>query len=106
MPAEPTTRTCPICQTALPAGVRRRYCSPACKTAAWRRDNPDRTAGPPHASPKPATTPTTGTQPAALRNCPHCGEPVTIIALLTTPQLAQPAPQPTNVVTLRTVRIN
>lgn len=87
MPAEP--RACPICATPIPAGLRRRYCSPACKTAAWRRANPDRPAGPPR--PKPTVpAPVTGTHPAALRDCPHCGKPVTIIALLTTPQLAGP----------------
>lgn len=81
MPAEP--HTCPICTTPIPTTSRRRYCSPACKTAAWRRD---------HSRPasKPASPRQTGQQPAALRNCPHCGEPVTIIALLTTPQVAGP----------------
>jgi hypothetical protein len=83
-------RTCPICQTPLPAGTRRRWCSPACKTTAWRRDNPDRPAGPPRV--KPTTTPAAGPQPAALRECPHCGKPVAIVALLTTPQVARPQP--------------
>lgn len=85
MPAD--TRTCPICQTPIPDTSRRRWCSPACKTTAWRRDNPDRPTGPPR------TTPTaTGPQPAALRDCPHCGEPVAIVALLATPQVARPQP--------------
>ena len=70
----------------MPAIAKRRYCSPACKTAAWRRDNPDRPAGPPR-----TTTPTaTGQQPAATRDCPHCGEPVAIVALLATPHVAGP----------------
>ena len=86
MPTE--TRTCPICQTPMPAGGKRRTCSPACKTEAWRRDNPDRPAGPPRTRPTPA--PATGPLPAALRDCPHCGEPITIVALLTTPQIARP----------------
>ena len=86
MPAEP--RTCPICQTPMPPTAKRRYCSPACKTAAWRRDNPDRPAGPPRT---PTTAPTTtGPQPAATRDCPHCGKQITIVALLTTPQIAGP----------------
>jgi endogenous inhibitor of DNA gyrase (YacG/DUF329 family) len=84
------TRTCPICQTPLPSGARRRYCSPACKTTAWRRDNPDRSAGPPRT--KPTLTPAVKPQPAALRECPHCGEPVAIVALLTTPHVARPQP--------------
>jgi endogenous inhibitor of DNA gyrase (YacG/DUF329 family) len=86
VPAEP--RVCPICTTPIPATARRRYCSPACKTAAWRRDNPDRPAGPPRTTAP--TPPTTGSQPAATRDCPHCGKPVTIVALLTTPQIAGP----------------
>jgi hypothetical protein len=61
---------------------------PACKTAAWRRANPDRPAGPTRARTVPP--PKTGPLPAALRDCPHCGEPITIVALLTTPQVAGP----------------
>jgi hypothetical protein len=87
VPAEP--RTCPICQAAMPADAKRRWCSPACKTAAWRRDNPDRPAGPPRTTPP--ATPGNGA-PAALRDCPHCGEPVAIVALLTTPHVARPQP--------------
>jgi endogenous inhibitor of DNA gyrase (YacG/DUF329 family) len=85
VPAE--SRTCPICTTPIPSTSQRRYCSPACKTAAWRRDNPHRNTR--KAPPQPPPT-TTGQQPAALRDCPHCGKPVTIIALLTTPQIAGP----------------
>ena len=49
-----------------------------------------RTASQPHRSPRPASP-----QPAATRDCPHCGEPVTIVALLTTPRPhAKPASQP------------
>lgn len=29
-------------------------------------------------------------QPAAVRNCPHCDQPVTIVALLATPEAARP----------------
>jgi hypothetical protein len=72
----------------MPANSRRRYCSPACKTAAWRRDNRDRAV--PATPTQPAPKQPTGQQPAALRECPHCGEPVTIVALLTTPQVAGP----------------
>ncbi|MFC9243965.1 hypothetical protein ACFT7S_07980 [Streptomyces sp. NPDC057136] len=28
--------------------------------------------------------------PAALRNCPHCDQPITIVALLATPEAARP----------------
>lgn len=37
-------------------------------------------------------------RPAAHRECPHCGGPVTIVALLTTPEAARPQlppPHPT-----------
>jgi hypothetical protein len=30
-------------------------------------------------------------EPAATRNCPHCQQPVTIVALLATPEAARPA---------------
>lgn len=70
----------------MPTTTRRRYCSPACKTAAWRRDNPDRPAGPPRTT----TPPAPGQQPGTTRDCPHCGKTVTIVALLTTPQIAGP----------------
>jgi hypothetical protein len=81
-------RTCPVCATPMPDAARTQYCSPACKTAAWRRANPNRPAGPPRA--RTVRPPTTGPLPAALRDCPHCGEPITIVALLTTPQVAGP----------------
>lgn len=103
MPAEP--RTCPICQTPIPTNSRRRYCTPACKTAAWRRDNPDRPAGPPRRTVRPTPAPATGPLPAAQRDCPHCGEPITIVALLTTPQLARPQhTEPPEPVALQPVR--
>jgi hypothetical protein len=28
--------------------------------------------------------------PTATRDCPHCGQPITIVALLTTPEAARP----------------
>ncbi|HEV8561183.1 MAG TPA: hypothetical protein VGR06_33070 [Actinophytocola sp.] len=89
MSPEPATRACPVCQTPLPTGVRRRYCSPACKTAGWRRNNPSRPPGPPRTREQ-APAPDTGAQPAAIRDCPHCGKQITIVALLTTPQIAGP----------------
>lgn len=29
-------------------------------------------------------------EPAATRNCPHCNQPITIVALLATPEAARP----------------
>lgn len=86
MPAD--TRTCPVCATPMPDTARTQYCTPACKTAAWRRANPNRHTGPTRA--RTVLPPPTGPLPAALRDCPHCGEPITIVALLTTPQVAGP----------------
>ncbi|MER6048546.1 hypothetical protein ACFXO2_41860 [Streptomyces sp. NPDC059152] len=41
-------------------------------------------------------------EPTATRNCPHCQQPVTIVALLATPEAARPAmPTGPDVVPLR-----
>jgi hypothetical protein len=83
----PETRTCPVCWTPFTATGRRIYCSKKCCGAAWERRGGRQTApAPPTAAPGPAAPP----QPAATCNCPHCGEAVTIVALLTTPQAARP----------------
>jgi endogenous inhibitor of DNA gyrase (YacG/DUF329 family) len=90
-----TTKTCPICWEAFIATGRqaktRVYCSPECKrTAAARREvehtSPIRAFGPP----PPAAAPPPAPQLAAQRDCPHCGGPVSIVALLTTPEAARP----------------
>jgi endogenous inhibitor of DNA gyrase (YacG/DUF329 family) len=102
MPAEPVTKTCPICWETFTATGRqarhRVYCSKRCKsTAAGRRERGEfvpetRVVG----GPPPAGTPMQPVlvehlpQPAAHRECPHCGGPVTIVALLTTPEAARP----------------
>ena len=90
MPAEP--RTCPICwNTFTPADRntgQHTYCSNRCRAEARRRrdrDTASTNATRPTATPKPYRP-----EPAALRDCPHCGNPVTIVALLTTPQIAGP----------------
>jgi hypothetical protein len=87
----PETRTCPVCWTEFSTTQRRRiYCSRKCCGTAWerrggRRAAQARTAGPATSPPAPATP-----QPAATRDCPHCGRPVTIVALLTTPRPPSP----------------
>ena len=92
----PETRTCPVCWTPFTTiQPRRIYCSKKCTGTAWERRNGRRTAQARAAQPAtpPATPPRP--EPAATRGCPHCGQPITIVALLTTPQAAQPRqPQP------------
>jgi hypothetical protein len=82
MPAE--TRTCPVCWTAFTATGRRIYCSEKCCGTAWERRG-GRQA-------KQATTPSRkpAPQPVTTTSCPHCGQPVTIVTLLATPQAARP----------------
>ena len=89
MPAEP--RTCPICWTTFTPDGRNRhkhtYCSGRCRSEAGRR----RAHGTDTTMHRP--TPTPGRpEPAAQRDCPHCGHTITIVALLTTPQIAGPQP--------------
>jgi hypothetical protein len=56
---------CPGCgQPFTPAG-RRRWCSDACRQAAWRRRHP---------SPPPAAEPAPQTRRATIYQCPHCEE--------------------------------
>lgn len=102
MPAKPITKTCPICWTEFVAAGRNArnhtYCSTRCKRTAFHRRHandrvPDTRTTPPPPAPAapPAGTPNEQLpQPAAHRECPHCGGPVTIVALLTTPEAARP----------------
>ncbi|MFJ9806574.1 hypothetical protein [Streptomyces wuyuanensis] len=90
-------RDCPICWTQFQvnpqAATPHTYCSPRCKAEAARRRRRERDdvndtletepTGPP--SPEP-----TALTPTATRNCPHCDKPVTIVALLATPEAARP----------------
>jgi endogenous inhibitor of DNA gyrase (YacG/DUF329 family) len=100
------TRTCPICWNQFtPNGRntnRHTYCSGRCRAEAGRRRTRETTT---NAAP-PATPQPYQPESAALRDCPHCGQPVTIVALLTTPQVAQQTPTAPNVVSLRPVREN
>jgi hypothetical protein len=81
------TRTCPVCWTPFTATGRRIYCSKKCCGTAWERRG-GRHARP--ATPAAAPSPSPPPQPVATSGCPHCGEPITVIALLTTPQIARP----------------
>lgn len=77
-------RTCAACHKPLPTRSRRTYCSAVCKSAAWKREHQDDTDRQTIPRKKPAPAPA-----MTLRDCPHCGEPVAIVALLTTPQVAR-----------------
>jgi len=75
------------------AGVRHTYCTPRCKAEASRRrrrerdEAADAAEGETMTSASPDPTPLA---PTAVRNCPHCDKPVTIVALLATPEAARP----------------
>jgi endogenous inhibitor of DNA gyrase (YacG/DUF329 family) len=86
----PDTRTCPVCWgdfTASPRATRHTYCSDRCRAEAGRRRRKNHTTQP--AADPPANLQELP-QPAAIRDCPHCGRAVTIVALLTTVEAARP----------------
>jgi endogenous inhibitor of DNA gyrase (YacG/DUF329 family) len=80
---QPVARDCPVCHSPLPgANPKRIYCSPPCKAEGWRRDHTSDTNRQPIVRKTPVPPPA-----AILRDCPHCGETV---ALLATPHVARP----------------
>jgi hypothetical protein len=83
------TRVCQICWLEfIPSRSNKIYCSIRCENTAARRRNATASEAPAETTrPDPSPTP----QPAATRDCPHCGEPITIVALLTTPEAARPS---------------
>jgi len=96
------TIACPICRQAVPRVGRRRFCSDACRQAAWRARQPVPPVLPvTHRSPRPATIyecPTCETRFLGEQycpdchtfcrrigpggSCPHCSEPVAVSDLL------------------------
>ncbi len=81
-----SSRHCPTCLAALPTdNPRRVYCSPPCKTEGWRREHADDTDRQPTPRKTPAPPPA-----ATIRDCPHCRQPVAVVALLATPHVARP----------------
>jgi endogenous inhibitor of DNA gyrase (YacG/DUF329 family) len=79
------TRPCQACwREFTPVSRTNLYCSNRCRKHAWeqRKHHENATAA---TEVRPAAP-----EPAATRACPHCGEPITIVALLTTPQAARP----------------
>jgi hypothetical protein len=61
-----TIRACPACGQAFTPSGRRRWCSTACKQAAWRRRHPT-------AAPVPPLSPPGGKQPMTVYECGTCG---------------------------------
>lgn len=99
-------KTCPVCGTEFTThpSVRQKYCSPRCRREAENRRERDRDEAraarmgnplpPQHPTKRTAMTRRVSTPdlpPTATRNCPHCDQPVTIVALLATPEAARPA---------------
>ncbi|MFF2819362.1 hypothetical protein ACFVT9_28045 [Kitasatospora cineracea] len=116
------TRACAFCKgefTALKT-VRQNYCSPRCRKDAERerdrqrdQERALRLGEPARHGPIPAPAPARMElppppmvraqartpvrdvlEPAATRNCPHCDQPITIVALLATPEAARPVIHP------------
>jgi hypothetical protein len=90
-------KVCPICWTSFQvnpsAGARHTYCTPRCKAEASRRRRRERdetTDAAESETMTPASPDPTPLAPTAVRNCPHCDKPVTIVALLATPEAARP----------------
>jgi hypothetical protein len=99
------TIPCPICRQAFRPVGRRRFCSDACRQAAWRARQPVPPVLPvPHRSPRPTTIyecPACETRFLGEQycpdchtfcrrvgpggSCPHCSEPVAIDDLLLAP---------------------
>ena len=111
-PGPAPVKDCPVCGTEFTHGakIRQVYSSPACRREAERirdrgRDEerarrlgevvPPRSVEPaPATRPQPPRSPAARVQdplvPTAVRNCPHCDQPVTIVALLATAEAARP----------------
>ena len=99
-------KPCPVCGndfTSHPS-VRQKYCSPSCRREAENQRERDRDEAraarlgepmPPLRAMRKPTMPrresTPDLPPTATRNCPHCDQPVTIVALLATPEVARPS---------------
>ncbi|MFG2525308.1 hypothetical protein [Streptomyces sp. NPDC048527] len=92
-------RACPVCDKTFeaPASTRQVYCAPECRREADRRLGEKPPARPvaelPPVRPAPRQQPGVRDplEPTATRNCPHCDQPVTIVALLATPEAARPS---------------
>ncbi len=61
------TAACPACGQPFTRAGRRRWCSPACRQAGWRRRHPEPVATPLAPPPRPARERT-------VYQCPDCGQ--------------------------------
>lgn len=59
------TMHCPVCATSYTPVGRRRWCSPACRQAAYRRRH--------HTATPPALPPPQRRKETTIYECPHCG---------------------------------
>jgi hypothetical protein len=86
-PSSAVTTPCPVCGNPFTPIRRQRYCTPACRQAAWRTRHPAPTptvALPPRTRRRDITVyqcpdctrPAARLDPGGL--CPHCNEPITI----------------------------
>ena len=102
-PASLAAHTCPVCEGTFTANPRLRqiYCSPECRRESERQRNRTRDeerarrlGEHPRALPAAPQPTAPGTidplAPTAVRNCPHCDQPITIVALLATQEAARP----------------
>jgi len=111
-----TTTPCPVCGTPFTPNRRQRYCTPACRQAAWRARHPNPTSGPtivvpPRTARRAITvylcpecdTRTLGQQwchdchrPRTRLDlgglCPHCDEPITISDITSQHRSTPPRP--------------
>ena len=107
-----TTSSCPVCaQTFTPTPrqiPRRRYCSERCRKTAWRHRHPGHRSRPRDvapAVPRPGDVAPAVPRPDHIPDanaaraepgarCPHCAQPVAVIALLVVPAAAHvPTPE-------------
>jgi endogenous inhibitor of DNA gyrase (YacG/DUF329 family) len=110
--AAAATGRCPVCGHGFTSSAhqrpRRRYCSDRCRKTAWRHRHPGHRSRPRDvapavprpgdvapAVPRPDHIPDVSTaQAEPVARCPHCAQPVAVIALLVVPAAAHvPTPE-------------
>ncbi|MGH3637192.1 MAG: hypothetical protein ACRDTV_13790 [Mycobacterium sp.] len=79
---------CPICWSRFTPNGRQIYCTDRCRKTAYQRRQRHT------ADTSTVTRDAAAAAPVDQRACPHCGNTITVITLITTPQAARPRPQP------------